>query len=82
MQEKQLSLSSSLCSYFPQNRKHCAHHNFDTLRYILKMFCRNEEEDQKACHVQERLLSLFYYIVISPEAEIMQVIAPILFVII
>ena len=30
----------------PLKPKSCAFHNFDTLRHILIMFCRNEEEDQ------------------------------------
>ena len=37
-----------LCSYLS---KSCALHNFDTLRHILIMFGRNEEE---ACTMQER----------------------------
>ena len=39
----------------PQEPKYCALHNFDTLRHILIMFGRNEEE---ACIMQERQLSL------------------------
>ena len=30
----------------PLKPKSYALHNFDTLRHILIMFCRNEEEDQ------------------------------------
>ena len=33
-------------------------HNFDTFRGILIIFGRDEEEDQKACHMQEKLLPL------------------------
>ena len=61
VQERQLSLYL-LCSYLPRSRNcthPCAFHNFDTLRHILVIFGRNEEEDQKGCHMQERQLSLF-----------------------
>ena len=30
----------------PPKPKSCALHNFDTLRHIVIMFCRNEEEEQ------------------------------------
>ena len=38
MQERQLSLSSSLCSYLPLKPKSCAFPDFDTLRHILIIF--------------------------------------------
>ena len=48
-----------LIMYFsPLKPKSCAFHNFDTLRHILIMYGGNEEEDQYACPVQERQLSL------------------------
>ena len=53
MQERQL-----LHVVFSSEAKFCALHNFDTLRHILIMFGRNEEEDEYACPVQERQLSL------------------------
>ena len=37
----------------------CAVHKFDTLRHILVIFGRNEEEDQLACHMQETTFTFF-----------------------
>ena len=58
----------------PQKKKSevqpCALHNFDTLRHILIIFGRNEEEDQQAYRVQERQPSLSLLSPI-PEAEIL-----------
>ena len=41
------------CVVISPEQKSCAGHNFDTLRHILIMFGRNEEEDQQVCCVQE-----------------------------
>ena len=41
----------------PLKPKACALHNFDTLRHVLIMFGRNEEEE---CTMQEKQLSLSF----------------------
>ena len=50
------------------------------LRHILIMFDRNEEEDQQACHIQERQLSLSLLSSYLPlSRNLMQAVTPILF---
>ena len=62
MQERQLSLSL-LCCYLPCRRNPlthpCALHNVNTLRHILMIFVRNEEEERRVeCKRQLSLSSL------------------------
>ena len=42
---RETTLTLFVAKLFHLKRKSCAGHNFDTLRYILIMFGRNEEED-------------------------------------
>ena len=55
VQERQLSLPL-LLSISPEAEiidASCVLHNFDTLNHILIKFSMLEEEDQKACYVQD-----------------------------
>ena len=44
------------------------------LQWIAFIFGRDEEEDQKACRVQERQLSLSCYVLISLETILFEII--------
>ena len=43
---RETTLTLFVVKLSPLKWKYCAGHNFDTVRHILIMFGRNEEEDQ------------------------------------